>query len=339
MKQKTVCLLLALVFALALLPTGALAVDFNSYTPYGLAAELIDPDGTHPYGSALLTFKINNLPRSTDTDHWYVNVEKKIGNGSWSSVLELDTTQCLDEYQKSSGVFKIEALWLEDYNWDGSTPVSFRVGVTLYDYTFSAAGSSPWSETVTIGLKSSSWAAAEIEKADGYGLIPDSLSGKDLTRPVTREEFCELALLLYEKTTGTVPAPVSANPFTDTNNTQILKAFSLGITTGTSATTFSPKKLINREQCAAMLFRTIKAIAPDANYSVAGVPDFADQKYISAYAVEATKYMSKLGIIKGDQKVNFMPKAVTSTQEAAGYGMATREAAILMSVRTYEAIK
>jgi hypothetical protein len=88
-----------------------------------------------------------------------------------------------------------------------------------------------------------------------------------------------------------------------------------------------------------MLFRAIKAIAPNADYSVASVKNFPDQKDISSWAVDAAKYMSKLGIIKGDASGNFMPKATTTAQTAAGYGMATREAAILMTVRTYEAIE
>ncbi len=67
--------------------------------------------------------------------------------------------------------------------------------------------------------------------------------------------------------------------------------------------------------------------------------DFPDQKYISSWAVEATKYMSKRGIIKGDTKGNFMPKAITTAQEAAGYGMASREAAVMMAVRSYEAVR
>lgn len=185
-----------------------------------------------------------------------------------------------------------------------------------------------WSEA-------SKWATAELKKADDAGLIPDILRGADLTKPITREEFCELALLLYEKSTGKSPAPVSPNPFTDTKNPQVLKAFALGITTGTSATTFSPQVLINREQCAAMLFRAIKAIHPNGDYSVSGIPDFPDQKDIASYAVDAAKYMSKLAIVKGDTKGYFMPKATTDAQTAAGYGMATREAAILMSVRTH----
>jgi len=199
---------------------------------------------------------------------------------------------------------------------------------------------SEWSNVVSVNTpawsSASTWATAELQKAFDLGLIPGILKGADMTRPITREEFCELAVLLYEKATGTTAVPVSSNPFTDTKNSRILKAYALGITTGTSATTFSPKTLINREQCATMLFRAIKAIAPNADYRVAGVRDFPDQKDISSWAVDGTKYMSKLGIIKGDASGNFMPKAATTAQTAAGYGMATREAAILMTVRTYE---
>ncbi len=84
-----------------------------------------------------------------------------------------------------------------------------------------------------------------------------------------------------------------------------------------------------------MLFRAIKAIKPDGSYSTDGVKDFPDQKYISDWAVQAAKYMSGAGILTGDKEGNFMPKATTSAQEASGYGMATREQAVALSVRTY----
>lgn len=187
----------------------------------------------------------------------------------------------------------------------------------------------------------SQWATAELKKADDAGLIPDILKGADLTRPITREEFAELAVKLYEKSIGKAAIPASPNPFPDTKNPEILKAYKLGVTTGISTAkglVFSPDDPINREQCATMLYRALKAIAPGGEYSIAGIKDFPDQKYISSWAVEGTKYMSKLGIIKGDNKGNFMPKAVTSAQEATGYGAATREAAILMSVRSFEQI-
>lgn len=85
-----------------------------------------------------------------------------------------------------------------------------------------------------------------------------------------------------------------------------------------------------------MLFRAIKAIHPPGDYSIAGVKDFPDQKNISTWAVEPTKYMNKIGVILGDAKGNFMPKATTPAQEATGYGMATREQAIALSVRTHD---
>lgn len=202
---------------------------------------------------------------------------------------------------------------------------------------------SPWSNIVSINTpkwsKASPWATTELNSAFEYGLMPDILLGKDLTQAITREEFCELALLLYEKTTGKSAVAASPNPFKDTTNPQILKAYSLKITSGTSATTFSPLQLINREQCATMLYRTITAIKPESDYSVVGLKDFPDQKHISEFAIIPTKYMAKLGIIKGDASGNFMPKAITSSEIAAGYGRATREAALLMSVRTYEQLE
>ena len=199
---------------------------------------------------------------------------------------------------------------------------------------------SPFSNIVSIGAEAfykeaSNWAKPELQKANDLGLIPDILKGADMTKPITREEFAELAVVLYERVTDKKSEPVSPNPFTDTANPQILKAYNLGITSGTSQTTFSPKVLINREQCAAMLFRAIKAIHPQGDYSVVGVKDFPDQKHISSWAVEATKYMNKIGVIAGDAQGNFMPKATTPAQEAAGYGMATREQAIALSVRTH----
>lgn len=193
-------------------------------------------------------------------------------------------------------------------------------------------------EVILAPAETSVWAEPEIQQALTQKLVPASLLHADLRKPVSREEFAEIAVLLYESATGKEYVTTTQNLFTDTTNTQVLKAFELGITTGTSATTFSPKKLITREECSAMLFRTIKAIAPEGNYSVEGVKDFPDQASIASYAVVATKYMSNLGIVKGDANGYFMPKATTTAQTAAGYGMATREQAIIMSVRTLDKV-
>jgi len=181
----------------------------------------------------------------------------------------------------------------------------------------------------------SNWATAELKKADDAGLIPDILKGADMTKPITREEFAELAVILYEKVTGIAAVAASTNPFTDTTNPEILKAYQLGITKGTSETTFAPKELTNREQVATMLSRAIRTMAPNGDFSVDGAPVFSDQNDVSSWALEHVKFMGKIGIIKGaDGK--FMPRATTTAQQAAGYATTTREQAIAMGVRIFE---
>lgn len=310
-------------------------------TPTNLKATLIPEDQTHPYGSAQLTFHISNLPGDTGdtTLGWYVGIEKKIGDGEWQEVNLTPSVTMLSTYATGGGNYRFEQIWVEDYAWDGTKPVSYRAYVLLDDITGNRGGKSGYSNVAAVGLTSSGWAVTELEKAQGYGLIPGILQGQNLTKPVTREEFCELAVLLYEEVSGKTAVAQSPNPFTDTTNPQLLKAFKLGITTGYPNNLFKPDKLIPRQECATMLLRTIKAIAPNGDYSAAGAKPFTDQALIDNWALEAARYMALKGIVKGDTAGNFMPKATTTEQVARGYGQATREAAIIMSKRTYEDMK
>lgn len=281
-------------------------------------------DKTAYLANELITVQVSEITAKMEADEAFIAIYKKDAKhnewGEYDYVKEGSSTLTL-KAPNLNGNFEIR-LYTENHFYSDATFVM----------------SVPFTLSGAVVPSSSSWASTEIEAAEALGLIPESLKTADLTRPITREEFAELAVKLYEKSTGTEATPSSPNPFTDTKNPEILKALAVGITSGTSATTFSPLSLITREQCATMLFRDIKAIYPEGDYSIAGIPDFPDQKDISAYAVEATKYMAKLEIIKGDSKGNFIPKAITPAQIAAGYGMATREAAILMTVRTYNKI-
>ncbi len=304
--------------------------------------------GANDDGSPKITFTAITPQQVQDANNYIIS--KEAGNVGVEYQININNSGWVEA---TAG-----AWWLSSETRSVDVPATYDNGKTVeidqafiqvrmrYEYEGGADVSplqSEWSNIITVNTpawtKASEWATAELQAADDSGLIPDILMGADMTKPITREEFAELAVLLYEKAAAKTATPVNPNPFTDTTNQQILKAFSIGVTQGMSATTFEPNTLINREQCAAMLYRTIKAIAPSGDYSIAGVKDFPDQKTISGWAVESTKYMSKIGIIKGDSAGNFMPKSTTSVQQAAGYGMATREAAILMSVRTFEQLK
>ena len=69
----------------------------------------------------------------------------------------------------------------------------------------------------------SDWAVPEIERAIENNLTVDSILN-NFRNNITRQEFCEISVKLYEKLTGKTAVPVSPNPFTDTNNAEILKA-------------------------------------------------------------------------------------------------------------------
>lgn len=359
--KRRVSLAIAMVMVLAtLFSLTAMAAGETLEAPQGLTVEVKErPDGK-PY----FLLKWTNPESILDlVKYWdengeaYVDyqIDMKVGNGRWNYdvIGNTITGNSLHAGYDETEIYAIREAAYDPINDGELDTIDIKANVYQFRVRYSYLTSddedreveyyiySPFSNVASVGMEAyyknaSGWAEPELDKAAGYGLIPDILKGADMTKPITREEFAELAVLLYEKASGKTAVPVSPNPFTDTNNPQILKAFATGITAGTSATTFSPDVLINREQCATMLYRTIKAIAPDADYSIAGVADFPDQKDISDWAVEGTKYMFKLGIIKGDASGNFMPKATTTAQQAAGYGMATREAAVLMTVRTYE---
>ena len=87
------------------------------------------------------------------------------------------------------------------------------------------------------------------------------LIGADMTKSITRAEFAAICVKVYENLSNTKAQPIAKNPFTDTNDTEVLKAFNLGVTNGTSATTFSPNQILNREQAATMLTRVYKKVS------------------------------------------------------------------------------
>ena len=168
----------------------------------------------------------------------------------------------------------------------------------------------------SIYSNASEWAKIEIENANNSGVLPPMLKGKDMTKSATREELCELAVLLYEKLNGGSVQTSGINPFTDTSNIQIIKAYDLGITTGITSTSFAPNAITNREQVATMFGRAIQKLYPNMDYSEIGAPTFTDKADISSWALSHVQYLSKEGIIKGDAG-KFMPKAITEIGRAS----------------------
>lgn len=170
----------------------------------------------------------------------------------------------------------------------------------------------------------SQWAVPELDKALDYGLITDSIRGK-MNASVTREEFAEIAVKLYENGTGDIAEAGDTSVFVDTRNLAVFKAYTLGIVNGTDAgrRLFSPNALITREQVAAMLYRTINAMGMRDD-DVIAFAIFMDQEQIAPYALEAVHYMGGMEFIRGSAGC-FNPR-----------GTCTREMAVLIAARVFE---
>ena len=170
----------------------------------------------------------------------------------------------------------------------------------------------------------SAWAVIEIEQAIAHGLTTDGILS-DFRKNITRREFCEISVKLYEKLSGRTAVPVSANPFTDTSNAEILKAYNLGIVKGVSPDRFAPDQSITRQEICVMLMRALKAAIPSLNTEAAHSTVFADENQIAQWAIDAVRYMNSKGIMKGVGSNMINP-----------LGNTTREQAIILVKRTYE---
>lgn len=160
----------------------------------------------------------------------------------------------------------------------------------------------------------SSWAVNEVNAAASEGLVTDSVS-RDYQAAITREQFCEMVVLAYEKISGNT-AKTGSDSFYDTDNNEVLKAANLGIVTGYGDGIFGPKDLITREQIAAMLVRMIDVAVPYANVNVYNNNHFADNSTISDWARPAVNfaYDNKLMQGVGDNKID--PLANTTCEQA-----------------------
>ena len=174
-------------------------------------------------------------------------------------------------------------------------------------------------------IKASDWAEEELVTANKLEVIPEIFKKQDLTQNITRKEFAHVAVKLYEKLTGNKATAVANNPFKDTDDVEVLKAYNIGITQGTGADTFTPDALITREQMATMMTRALTKAGIDTKVDLEKVTKFADDAEMHDWGKASIYYMSSIEIIKGVGNNTFNV-----------LGNATREQAILISERSAE---
>ncbi|HIU57465.1 MAG TPA: S-layer homology domain-containing protein, partial [Candidatus Ornithomonoglobus merdipullorum] len=169
----------------------------------------------------------------------------------------------------------------------------------------------------------SDWAVSEINTAINNGLVTANVQ-KDYKADITREFFCELVMKLYEKITGE-SAAVGSNPFNDTNNTEVIKAYKLGIVNGISSDEFAPNSNITRQEICTMLVRAIGVMYPNIDLNDYTRHSFADSANIASWAMDSVQFAYDNDILQGIGNNSIDP-----------LGHATCEQAILLVNRIYE---
>ncbi len=142
------------------------------------------------------------------------------------------------------------------------------------------------------------------------------------SRPVTRRQMALFLTRLLDVIE--VPSPEAADPgFTDLGGVEeearsaVARLFGLGITRGTSATTFSPSRPVTRRQMALFLTRLLSAagVEPASGF----VPGFDDTASLDAESSAAVAQMRVLDIMRGISAMEFAPTATVTRAPMAWF--------------------
>ena len=134
----------------------------------------------------------------------------------------------------------------------------------------------------------------------------------------TREQVAAMLARTYHELTGSRAAVVQTG-FVDISSSfaadDIARIYGLGITTGTSATTYSPTDFVTREQAAAMLARMYAAVSGSpADAVLTGFVDIS-----SSFAADDIARIYGLGITTGTSDTTFSPDEFATREQMAAF--------------------
>ncbi len=338
--KKVICLLViclalsATAFADLILPDNPGPGEGDLKTPPVISnLEIHDDNG----GNIWLEVYVETPLNVESAIHYFENHEKGYNQAGYIGGIELQYSVDGKEWESSaiqespnydqddlpwSGIF--ETAYLSELHVDSEVKAKAR-------YTGADENGnerfSDWSNELVLNekvdFKAHDWAKAELEEAEKLGVIPAIFKNEDLTQNITRREFAHIAVKLWEKISGSTVAAGPKDPFTDTDDPEVLKAYNLEITKGTSETTFDPDALITREQMATMMARALEKAKIDIKgYDPTARVEFKDHNEMHDWGMDPIYFMADREIIKGIGDGLFGVN-----------GNATREAAILISVR------
>lgn len=242
-------------------------------------------------------------------------VTAQAGNGKTVSLSEYSSY-----VQRSINLDKLDsAASLAVVHLDGNsyTPVPFKVDGKRIDIYSKLNGTYLILQNpVTFEDIASHWSKADIESLAAKMIVTGRTQQNYAPNaPVTRAEFAALIV----RTLG-LPATAGASSFQDVSASdwhasQVQAAVKVGIISGYADGTFRPDQMITREEMAVMAFKALEYAG--YQHGTASPAEFVDGATTGAWAQAAVQTLKGLGIVRGDSRNHFAPKANATRAESA----------------------
>lgn len=328
MKKRLIPCLLAVIMIIAVLPVPAFAAEGKAGDTTILTGDGVEITLSKPIvrtetiatqdGEVTAYVLTGGTTLSWRAGAWADMAYRRSESGYFELSMDYGCVYIASDYTTVTMASGSGSYWLEpEYVWTPCFTITAD-GVPDYDsqvfFRFTADTYSAPAPAAKTGEKLDSWAKELVDQAIDAGLMPGHLEGTDLTQTITRTQFADLAVTLYEAMSGeTVSAPAE-DPFSDTNDPAVRKAYAMGFTSGISATEFGADQPLTREAAATMLAAVYKKLG--GTVSSGGAAPFADDASISAWAKDSVYFMAQHGIIAGVGENKFDPQAMAQSQAA-----------------------
>lgn len=164
----------------------------------------------------------------------------------------------------------------------------------------------------------SNWAIGEMKNAVINNLVRDISIFKDCKANITRRDFADISVNLYEALIGKEVEAAPNDTFTDTSDIKVLKAYKNKIVGGKGNGIFAPNDSLTREEMAVMFKRVIDGAYRYKNKELtlpSGSLSIGDKDKVSSWAKEHVHFVFSNKIITGNG-VNFNPRGTAPVEQA-----------------------
>lgn len=261
----------------------------------------------------------NFITVSFENDKYYLGVLDKEFNVVFDNIFYYkqdafkDYTDILKTKNGGYGVFTIEGDEIIEPIFDKIEKIddnSFKCYINNIPYLFKNADGKFVNETSLKNVPN--WAKDSVKKAVDLGFISQKLQTK-LDQNITRLEFCEILIKLYENKTGFTIETNDKSYFDDTDNIFVKKAYILNIVKGKSNNKFEPDSPITRQEASVILSNLLDKME---YFTTEIYKMYNDENFIAPWAKNSVQKVSNANLMVGDSKNNFNPNDNYKTVEA-----------------------